>query len=113
VEVRAREMDLYERLSRMLMRRKYSRVENTSAEVAPLVMSKSKSVKVPREKKKQLERSGSVADVDGLPVVLTNSRSRRNPLRSSNNEAVDSAWFNNALRRSVAEGRLHLGTTAH
>jgi len=28
------------------------------------------------------------------------------PLRSSSNDVIDDVWFQNALRRSIAEGRL-------
>jgi len=103
-------MDLYERLSRMLLRRKYDRVEARSQDVPPHpLMAKSKSMKLPRAKNPSpLERSSSRSTA---PVSESTS-SKQFTLRSSNNDVVDAVWFNNALRRSVAEGRLKLGSIA-
>lgn len=99
-------MDLYERLSRVFMRRKYSRVEERDRAER---LTKSKSVKIPRESRSERRFPPKPADasisqnsepVKALPKKFT--------LRSSSNDVIDGAWFNSALRRSVAEGRVTL-----
>jgi len=106
-------MDLYERLSRMMLRRKYDRVEDSRSQDAvpphPLLGNLSKSMKVPRAK--SLRHLGRSSSRSAAPVAES-TRSKGFTLRSSNNEVVDGVWFNNALRRSVAEGRLNLGSIA-
>lgn len=109
-------MDLYERLARVLMRRKYARVEGRNG---PLT--KSSSLKIPRDSRWEKkfvaseEPSSSsspsstatttaTTSTSDLPVVLP----KRRTLRSSSNDVIDEVWFNQALRRSVAEGRLKL-----
>lgn len=94
-------MDLYERLTRVFMRRKYSRVDSERGPAERLMKSKSvrESVKIPRaERRKAAPRNPE--PVAPLPKKFT--------LRSSSNDVIDGAWFNSALRRSVAEGRVTL-----
>lgn len=104
-------MDLYERLSRMMLRRKYDRVEvDRSQDVPPRpLLAKSTSMRVPKLKiPRRLERSSSKS----AAPVSESTRSKDFTLRSSNNDVVDGVWFNNALRRSVAEGRFKLDSIA-
>lgn len=104
-------MDLFERLSRMMRRRKYARMDDRRAPPCPL-MSKSKSAKVPipsaaaKEEAKKLERASSCSRSRGREARMP----KRFTLRSTEDDVIDGAWFNDALRRSVAEGRVNLST---
>ena len=99
-------MDLYERLTRVFMRRKYSRVDSERGHAERLMKSKSvrESVKIPRESRSE-RRKAAAAPRNAEPVVPL---PKKFTLRSSSNDVIDGAWFNSALRRSVAEGRVTL-----
>ncbi|KAG0592197.1 hypothetical protein M758_1G190300 [Ceratodon purpureus] len=102
-------MDLFERLSRVFMRRKYSRVDQEQRDRAER-LTKSKSVKIPRESRSERrfaakQVASSSASQNPEPVVAL---PKKFTLRSSSNDVIDGAWFNSALRRSVAEGRVTL-----
>jgi hypothetical protein len=91
-------------LTRVFMRRKYSRVDSERGHAERLMKSKSlrESVKIPRESRSERRKAAArnAEPVVPLPKKFT--------LRSSSNDVIDGAWFNSALRRSVAEGRVTL-----
>lgn len=131
-------MDAYEKISRVIMRRKYTRIEGSEFvvkrrrvkvaqlhDVAPkrsgyrlklrryrlqslaprrLLASMKDTytnlmtVLAPKAGKKEVEKINHTA-----PLLMTYPR--RRPVASSK-EVVDEAWFNRALARSIAEGRI-------
>lgn len=52
----------------------------------------------------KLEARGAIIASTPPPPFLLLPSNR--PLRSSGNDVIDEVWFQNALRRSIAEGRL-------
>lgn len=101
-------MDLFERLTRVFMRRKYSRVDQERDRAERLT--KSKSVKIPRESRSERrfaakQVASTSTSQNSEPVIAL---PKKFTLRSSSNDVIDGAWFNSALRRSVAEGRVTL-----
>ena len=105
-------MDLYERLVRVFMRRKYSRVEGreqAGGRAAERLMTKSKSVRIPRESRSERRFAAKQAAAQNSDPIV--ALPKNFTLRSSSNDVIDSAWFNSALRRSVAEGRVTLSGT--
>lgn len=94
-------MDMYGKLSRTLMRRKYEKVGvNEGFEVK---VRKPVTVRIPKSKKgKSVVREEEV--LDPLPVLVP----KRFTILSSSNDVIDEDWLEQALRRTLAEGRLNI-----
>lgn len=93
-------MEMYQKLSRALMRRKYEKVGRTERGFEVKVR-KPLTVKIPKSKGK----SSTEAEVlEPLPVLVP----KRFTILSSSNDVVDEAWLNQTLRRTLAEGRFNI-----
>lgn len=89
-------MDMYQKLTRALMRRKYERIG--MGRMGDVKVPKPVTVKVPKAEK------GKDVEVDPLPVLVP----KRFTILSSSNDVIDEDWFNTALRRTLAEGKLNI-----
>jgi hypothetical protein len=101
-------MDMYAKLSRALMRRKYEKVDRSTTRSARnslgfVVKRKSVTVKLPKAEKGQKKKRVDAAS-EPLPIV----NPRLFTILSSANDVVDEAWLIAALRRALDEGRLNI-----
>jgi len=92
-------MDMYGKLSRTLMRRKYEKVGADDGEFE-VEVGKLVTVTIPKSEKGK----NVVVRKDPLPVLVP----KRFALLSSSNDVVDEDWLEKTLRRALAEGRLNI-----
>ncbi|KAG0592199.1 hypothetical protein M758_1G190000 [Ceratodon purpureus] len=104
--------NMYEKLSRALMRRKYEKVDRSRSvgnhRDGFVVKRKTVTVKIPKAEKgkEKVDDHGKDHVLETLPVV----NPKRFTILSSGNDVVDEAWLAEALRRTLDEGRLEVLT---